>query len=272
MRTALSANLKRLCSTHRSISEVCREMGINRHQFGRYLNGSSMPSSYTLHKISRYFEIPVDDLLRSNDDFEKMYQSVQTGQHVSQTNRFQNLLQRTLLGHTKELRHYTGYYHSFFYSPTNTDKIVCALVYIYEHEGQFFSKSIERGVAPDKSWRYCSKYEGLVTYLGNNLVVVELETLANDAIVETVLFPSYRTRLQFLTGLTFGVTPEVHHNPFATMIVWKYLGVSTNIRRAMAQCGLYSLDSPQIPTAVRSRLLSESPHMVNCSEFRSSRF
>lgn len=40
----LPANLKALCSYHKSIAEVCRQLGMNRSQFNRYLSGETFPS------------------------------------------------------------------------------------------------------------------------------------------------------------------------------------------------------------------------------------
>ncbi|TJW59990.1 MAG: transcriptional regulator, partial [Mesorhizobium sp.] len=43
-----SSNLKLACSTHRSVSDLCRTIGINRQQFNRYLNAGTLPSAHNL--------------------------------------------------------------------------------------------------------------------------------------------------------------------------------------------------------------------------------
>ncbi len=40
-----SNNLRRLCAERVSIEQVCREIGFNRQQFNRYLNGGGMQSA-----------------------------------------------------------------------------------------------------------------------------------------------------------------------------------------------------------------------------------
>ena len=40
---AFTVNLRAACATRRSISEVCREIGINRQQFNRYISGEARP-------------------------------------------------------------------------------------------------------------------------------------------------------------------------------------------------------------------------------------
>lgn len=49
----LGANLKLLCSHYRSISEVCRQLAINRAQFNKYLSGQSQPTPYNRKQIGR---------------------------------------------------------------------------------------------------------------------------------------------------------------------------------------------------------------------------
>jgi transcriptional regulator with XRE-family HTH domain len=50
-------NLRALCATKPSISSVCRDLGINRVQFNRYLIGRSFPKPDVLVEICEYFEV-----------------------------------------------------------------------------------------------------------------------------------------------------------------------------------------------------------------------
>jgi len=56
IRENLAANLRRLCKDHASVSAVCRELGINRTQFERYLQGQTVPNKATAKLICDYFE------------------------------------------------------------------------------------------------------------------------------------------------------------------------------------------------------------------------
>ena len=69
------ANLRVLCQDAASISALCRELGINRTQFNRYLGGESFPRPDVLHKICSYFGVdarillePVATLRHPEDD------------------------------------------------------------------------------------------------------------------------------------------------------------------------------------------------------------
>ena len=64
IRENLAANLRRLIQRHASVSAVCRELGINRTQFERYLQGQSVPNKATARLICDYFKIDENDLYR----------------------------------------------------------------------------------------------------------------------------------------------------------------------------------------------------------------
>ena len=55
--TVFADRLSELCETKSSVSEICRDLGINRQQFARYQNGSSIPRQALLAKIAAYFEV-----------------------------------------------------------------------------------------------------------------------------------------------------------------------------------------------------------------------
>lgn len=55
IRDIFGTNLRKLASSHSSISSLCRELDINRTQFNRYLSGESFPRPDILHKIATFF-------------------------------------------------------------------------------------------------------------------------------------------------------------------------------------------------------------------------
>ncbi len=68
------ANLRLLAEPYPSISELARQLGINRTQFNRYLSGESFPRPDVLARICAFFKVdarvllePVDTIGRGND-------------------------------------------------------------------------------------------------------------------------------------------------------------------------------------------------------------
>jgi transcriptional regulator with XRE-family HTH domain len=64
IRENIAANLKRLVQGHASVSAVCREVGINRTQFERYLQGRAVPNRATARLLCTYFKINENELYR----------------------------------------------------------------------------------------------------------------------------------------------------------------------------------------------------------------
>src|SRR5882724_4151994 len=64
-----ATNLRLLCGQHRSVSEVCRRLAINRQQFNKYLAGTSLPSSATLGRVCAFFRVDQGEILLAPDEF-----------------------------------------------------------------------------------------------------------------------------------------------------------------------------------------------------------
>ncbi|HEY9039348.1 MAG TPA: helix-turn-helix transcriptional regulator [Roseovarius sp.] len=55
LRAVFGENLRRLSADYPSIAGLCRDLGINRTQFNRYLSGESFPRPDVLHRICQFF-------------------------------------------------------------------------------------------------------------------------------------------------------------------------------------------------------------------------
>ena len=63
LRNMFGANLRRLSMLYPSISELSRQLGINRTQFNRYLSGESFPRPDVLARICEFFNVDARILL-----------------------------------------------------------------------------------------------------------------------------------------------------------------------------------------------------------------
>lgn len=75
LRAILGDNLRKLIVDYPSVAELCRDLGVNRTQFNRYLSGESFPRPDVLHRICHFFGTdarillePVEKLHRSSYD------------------------------------------------------------------------------------------------------------------------------------------------------------------------------------------------------------
>ncbi len=256
--TDLADNLRLLCSTESSISETCRRVGMNRQQFNKYLNGTSRPSAGNLRKIANYFGVRPAEMLLPPDEFEIHPSVVPRLQGALRASGDAKAFDSAFERQAAPLRRYLGFYLSYFYTESWANSIVCALVHIHERSGIVLTKTIERSVDPEDGTLYLSKYDGKVALLGNRIFVMEFQSLARDALVETVLYPVGRGQQTYLRGETFGITSR-KRTPFTSPTVWRYLGTTIDIRAALRQVGLYDRDSPRLDRRVIASLAGSRP-------------
>lgn len=264
--TDFSENLRMLCSEKRSVSALCREIGVNRQQFGRYLNGGATPSAHNLRRICAYFSIDARDLFLPHEAFRQRFGIVKgtSGNQILQT------VMETFPGDLPAARRYIGLYHSHFISPSWPKTIFRALVQISEREGLIVSRTVERAIDPSRGVRQRTKYHGMVAMLADRLFVVEREVPMDDCIVETILFPARRQQLNYLRGMTLGMSWRPRRTPFASKAIWKRLRDSTDLRTALSDCGAFPMNSREIDPVVRQFLGTES--FPSGDELRSGEF
>ncbi len=68
LRAMFGENLRRLARKYPSVSALCRELGINRTQFNRYLAGESFPRADVLDRLCRFFDVDARIVLAPLDD------------------------------------------------------------------------------------------------------------------------------------------------------------------------------------------------------------
>ncbi len=242
---SIAANLRLLCSTEPSISAICRRIGINRQQFNKYLNGSSRPSAANLRRIALHFGVRPAELMLPQEEFENHPNVTSLLYGAAQGNVGPDGFDSAFLGQTIPLRRYLGYYLSYFLSHSWENSVICAMVRLDEYEGMVRCRSLERSVDPEDGSLFLSKYSGRVAFLGGRIFVMEFQTLARDALVETVLNPIGRGQLSYLRGVTFGITSR-QRTPFTSPIAWHYLGRDIDLRAAMRKVGRFDRHSRQL--------------------------
>lgn len=241
----IAENLQLLCSFEHSVSHACREMGINRQQFSKYLSGISKPSTRNLNKICNHFSVRPADLYLPNDEFSNSALITQRQSKVAKLSSKGPAYRSAFDGHTKSLKKYLGYYQTYFYSFSWDGMILCTLCRVFNDEGQICTRNIERVRDPGSQALFLSKYDGQAAWLGDKIFVSEYQSLEKDAIVETVLYPTGRSELTYLQGVTFGLSSR-QKNPYLSRTVWRYLGDNIDLRTAMNSVGLIDPASRKI--------------------------
>ncbi|HET8727799.1 MAG TPA: helix-turn-helix transcriptional regulator [Alphaproteobacteria bacterium] len=255
----LPQNLGYLCSFYSSIAEVCRRLEINRQQFNKYLSGQTWPSRRNMRRICDFFGVTEGELLMEHARFVEIVglrrRPMAAAAPAGPLANLERLYQRS-----GDLGRYVGYYFRYFYSFGYAGKIIKCLVLIYEKDGRFFWKCIER-LRPigGKYGMKTDKYAAALLFLGDRIFAIETDTLMGNSVTEAILYPSYHTSVAYLIGVQTGMPLVRGRKPAASIVLLEFLGTSIDPRRALASCGLFDETDPAIDPTIRSMIANRIP-------------
>jgi transcriptional regulator with XRE-family HTH domain len=242
-------NLRVLCSSKSSVSEVCRRLKINRQQFARYLNGEVAPSARNVRKICDFFGMEPDDLLLPTPQFKTL---VSAQPQTATTAHFELPLSSNF--DTAQL--YAGYYRRYNLSTAYPGGILVSMIRVATHGQKLLTKAIERlkpfGSRMKRSETF--KYYGHFVVLHDRIFIIETEYLQQDSIEETVLYPTDQHPCKLLFGKCLGLSTGATREPYLSPMVYEYHGKQPNISNLMRQCGLLRADSPLLSPIIRDYL------------------
>ena len=253
----LGSNLKLLCSHYRSIAEVCRKLAINRAQFNKYLSGQSRPTAYNLKRICDFFGVEAYELSLPSEQFADLIGARTPGQvSGARTDALVELL-KPLRAHAGNLSRYCGYYFEYSNCMSVPGTTLVSLVHLWEERGRFLferQERQERSSATDQHAEVRCRYLGAAFQLQDRMFLIDYESLTFNEMSQTILIPSFKSRITRLNGLKAGVSSGDRRNPACTRVVWEYLGTEINRISAYRQVRLYRPDDPRIDDDVRQRL------------------
>lgn len=257
MADSLGVNLKLLCSHYRSIAEVCRRLAINRAQFNRYLAGQSRPTAYNLKRICDFFGVEDYELILPPEQFERLI-GARVGEAAGHYHDDPLLtLLEPLREHSSDLSRYCGYYLEYSNCMSLPGQVLLSLVQLREERGDFLFERQERQErmqgGGSEDWVRC-RYLGAAFNLQDRLFLIDYESLTGNEMSQTILIPSFKSRITRLNGIKTGVSSGDRRTPACTRVVWDYLGTEINRVNAYRQVGLYAPDDPRIDVDIRQRL------------------
>lgn len=243
-----SGNLRRLCATQSSVSAICRDIGINRQQFERYLTGAAMPSAHNLRRICAYFSVDEAQLLAGppvagSRPIER--------DSLADLSPFAQVL-RSQPGELPLLRNYCGTYQYHFLTPSWPGQIQVSVLQIYERERRILTRYLGRVRDPIYGTVTRSRFDGQAVLRGDRIFLMEYSRGVVDSFAQTILFPAHRHSANYITGMAFGIGWHPHRSPFASHLILRRLRPNQSLQEAVAQCGLYAPDSRALDPIVRN--------------------
>lgn len=256
----LARNLSYLCSLFPSIAEVCRQLGINRQQFNKYLSGHSRPSRYNMRQICDFFGVTESEMLL---EYGRFVELVSLRRRPFSSKALEQPLRHLegLYQKSTPLDRYLGYYFRYFYSFGYPGHIIKSLAVIHEQDGRYFWKNIEvMGGAVTGGPTTVSKYVGACFLLSDRIFIIEYEILLKNFITQLTLYPSYHTRVDRLIGIQTGGPAKRGRKPAASKVLLQHLGRQIDVRRALAASNIFPAQEiePWIRDIVDNRVDSGS--------------
>lgn len=254
----LPENLRLLCGYCPSVSYVCRSIGISRQQFTKYLSGKSTPSLSSFRKISDFFGVEETELLMATQDFKELIalRPPSVGQHLPSQDFISSSVHSNAQSH-REIRLYLGYYYTHFVIGNMPDRIIRALIHIYDHRGAILTQNFERYPENSDGAAEVSKYEGVALYNAERLFIYEKEKFTGQRIWQTVVYATDLKSSKYLSGLTMGIATDSVRDIACYRIIYSFLGREIDLRSALSGCGTFTIESPDIPKYIRDRITNQ---------------
>lgn len=227
LRNMFGENLRLLAQGHSSVSELARQLGINRTQFNRYLSGESFPRPDVLERICQFFDVdarillePVTPLVQSGKILNGSFLSEFFGQSA----------QRVPVDFFP-----SGFYRFSRRSFVHSDQFVLNLIYVFrDDEGVTFVKGFEpkdamrfQGLPQTQEARefrgFTLPHEDGVSLLitRKNSLTFSFNYLARASSIES----------NFWSGYVARTTRETERAERVTRMVYEYIG--TGIAKAL---------------------------------------
>ena len=256
----LSRNLRYLCGFYASISDVCRAIGINRHQFSKYTSGASVPSLHNANRIADFFGLDVEELCLPHEELRRIFgrparrvagkespnlSGSQTGVHA---------LVDALGGSNHDLlKRYEGCYFRYNFAYDSSGRVIKSFFRITRSDGFFLTRHIERiqhrSNGPKKLTTL--KYDGVITALSNCLFVVEYEKLMKSCVAHAAFPCIPRPNQTFMTGVQSSLASSTGR-PAASRVVLERIKPSIRVMDALRTCGTFHLDDGAVdPDVIR---------------------
>ncbi len=236
LRGVFGANLRQLGDKASSISALCRDLGINRTQFNRYLAGESFPRPDVLHRICRFFNVDARILLEPVDQIEDNRQGLLHHPYIA------DFIGGGLERHIPEDEFPSGFYRFTRAAFTDADRYIVGLVKISRRD----NLTVLRGYEPKEALAMLDLPTDPTTREFRGVAMPQAEGFAllvsrRDSLTTSF---NYLSRISaigkfYWVGYTLRTTPENPTGRRAARLIYEYLGRDTHQILATARMAGY---------------------------------
>lgn len=243
LRGVFGANLRQLGDKAPSISALCRDLGINRTQFNRYLAGESFPRPDVLHRICQFFGVDARILLEPVDQIANVPTGMFNHPFIAE------FVGAQMTGLTEE--HFpSGFFRFSRAAFSDPDRFVVGLVHVTRKHGYTFL----RGFEPKEALSMHNMPTDPATREFRGLVMPQAEGVAamvsrRDAVTSTFNYLARTPAIAkiFWLGYTVRTMPEDPVGRRAARLVYEYLGTNTKQILSTARTAGYATEAELEP-------------------------
>lgn len=252
----LARNLRRMCPQWGDIEVVCREMGMNRTQFEKYLHGKAMPSRRSIEKICAYFAVTEEELF-AREAGERHFER-KGGEQDAITTACAEAMRPLWTEGTASIK--PGLYFLWISVPKDPDRIVCAPVVIAKKgEALTFRRIVGAGEPRDQLFFYrVGDHKGLVVERLNWIMLLGVNQRGT---YEPSMMRLRWTSLSQPT-LSGHATITTESGVSFSALCMRPAAPGLTFRKAIRQSRSYHRDDPIIDATVRMVLKRERQELL----------
>ncbi len=256
LREVFGSNLRKLSQGAISISQLCRDLGINRTQFNRYLSGESFPRPDVLHRICEFFNVDARILLEPVEDLAPATTSNNLFGHKELSSFIGNSCLQT-----DETMFPSGFYSFSRPSFMEEGRFVQGLVSVYRRDGMTFMRGHEakdamkqQGLPADPKTR---EFRGFVMQqMGGIATLLSRRNTQTTSFNFLARIPAFESN--YWLGFTVRTVPEGEAGRRVARQIYQYLGTNTGaVLQAARASGICNLED--LPPFHRTQLRLSTP-------------
>jgi transcriptional regulator with XRE-family HTH domain len=252
----LARNLRRMCPEWGDIEIVCREMGMNRTQFEKYLHGKAMPSRRSIDKICAYFHVTEEELFANEAGVPHAEHKVSEPDAVAAS--CAEAMRPLWTEGIASIK--PGLYFLWISIPKDADRIVCAPVVIARHgEALTFRRIVGASEPRDQLFFHkVGDHKGLVVERLNWIMLVGVNQRGTH---EPSMMRLRWTPLSQPT-LSGHATITTESGVSFSALCMRPAPAGTTFRKAVRQSKSYHMDDPIVDATVRMVLKRERQDLL----------
>ena len=272
-----AANLRHLCAMQTSIADVCRDTGINRQQFNKYLAGRAIPSARVLRRICERLGVSEDQLLSNspgNAGGNGAHTAILAPPRLPQLGRELDRLFSLFLpdlrsdGRALTQDFGPGAYHVYFPFSGSKGHVLRSYQEVWWHKDLLMFTRLTRLKEPGKPMMMAIGRHFGVGIASRGEVSLMARNRASPFQVSMINIRPALVLTRYFVGLTMTHGAGL---PVTSRVVLERLGPAVNRREHLKACGVMPSDDPRVPSFVQKVLQGDNErdlmlHLPNVEE------